>query len=721
MKGRVLWGVLICQAVAAPLVSQRPVVPFSNGMVITHSIRIRPGRYLAPAGDSGAITVRGSNITVDLRGVELVGNSDRQRPDGFSGTAIRIDGGTNVMLRGARVRGYKAGIIARGVTRLRLLDNDLSDNWRPRLYSGIEKESLIDWLSYHHNEKDEWLRYGAAIYLVDVRGSEIKGNTVRRGMNGLMLVRTSGTRVWNNDFSYNSGLGVGMYRATYDTLMHNRIDYNVRGYSHGFFNRGQDSAGLLMFEQSSNNIVAFNSVTHGGDGLFLWAGQSTMDTGLGGANDNLFYGNDFSHAPTNGMEATFSRNKFINNRVEENWHGLWGGYSYNSIIQGNTFTRNVEAIAIEHGQDNSIRGNTFTQDTTAIHLWWNKLEPSDWGYPKSRDTRSRDYDISVNTFNDTRTALRIDNTQGVTVRANTAVGVDTMTSATGDTTGWKLLPTAKNQRDRLPLFSVDQVTALRGGINAMIPAGAPRGRNTIIVDEWGPYEWKSPRLWPAGRSDAVPQKLRVLGPAGTWRVMTREGVATLSASSGRVGDTLVVTPVLGHENDYRIELEYRGIATISAFGERLAAETPTRFGWSRSLPTAKWHLRFVPWDSVATPRTDDAAIARALGGAEVASIDTTRLDLTWYTPPKPVIPQARILTEATASVTLSPGRYTVRTISDDAVKVYLDDTLLLSDWTPGESHLREASFTATGTHRLRVVHLQIDGWYELRLDIERVD
>jgi len=36
--------------------------------------------------------------------------------------------------------------------------------------------------------------------------------------------------------------------------------------------------------------------------------QSTMDTGEGGANDNLFYGNDFSFAPANGIEATFSRN-----------------------------------------------------------------------------------------------------------------------------------------------------------------------------------------------------------------------------------------------------------------------------------------------------------------------------------------------------------------------------------------------------------------------------
>lgn len=704
-------------ALAAPLAAQR-TVPFTPGMVVTTSVTIRPGTYVAPAGDSGALVVRGRGIVVDLTGVELVGSTDRTRPDRFAGTAIRIDGGDDVTLKGVRVRGYKVGIVARGTDRLRLFDNDLSDNWRPRLYSGIEKESLVDWLSYHHNEQGEWLRYGAAIYLADVTRGQLRGNTARRGMNGLMLVRTTTTAVWNNDFSFNSGLGVGMYRSSSDTLMHNRLDWNVRGYSHGFYNRGQDSAGLLMFEQCSNNIVAFNSVTHGGDGLFLWAGQTTMDSGTGGANDNLFYRNDFSHAPTNGMEATFSRNDFIENRVEENWHGLWGGYSFKSTIQGNRFARNVEAIAIEHGQDNTIRGNTFTQDTTAIHLWWNRLEPSDWGYPKTRDTRSRDYDIFANTFVDARLALRIDNTQRVAVDSNRFRGVDSLFRLTGDTTGWVYRDTTGRSTHLHPRNQI-VLQPRRDGIDAMIPEGAMRGRKTIIVDEWGPYEWKSPKLWPVGRSDATPQRLRVLGPPGRWRVTARDGIALLSATAGRIGDTLVVTPAAGRESDYRVTLEYRGAAVTTPFGERIAAGKPVAFGWERFEPAAAWHVRFVPWDSTVAPRTDDRAIAKALGGAEAASLDTTRLDLTWYAPPRKAIPQARLLTEATATLSLAPGRYVLRSIADDAVKVWVDDKLVLDDWTPGESHAKEIAFAATGTHRVRVVHLQIDGWYELRLDVAR--
>src|SRR5213594_2189173 len=197
-------------------------------------------------------------------------------------------------------------------------------------------------------------------------------------MNGLMLTRCDKLSISNNNFSFNSGLGIGLYRSNNNTIIHNRLDYNVRGYSHRFYTRGQDSADLLLFEQSSRNVVALNSLTHGGDGVFLWAGQTTMDSGTGGANDNLFYGNDVSHATANGVEATFSRNTITNNRAWGNEYGVWGGYSHDTEIVGNDFRGNRTGVAIEHGQDNVIANNRFDRDSTAIRLWADSIEPSDW-------------------------------------------------------------------------------------------------------------------------------------------------------------------------------------------------------------------------------------------------------------------------------------------------------------------------------------------------------
>ena len=182
----------------------------------------------------------------------------------------------------------------------------------------------------------------------------------------------------------------------------------------------------------------------------------------------------------------------------------------------------------------------------------------------------------------------------------------------------------------------------------------------------------------------------------------------------------MVTPAAGRDTDFRIEMEYRGGAVTTSFGERIGAGKAMRFEWRRFVPTATWHVAFVPFDSTKTPRNDAAAITRAFQGAPVATLDTNRLDLTWYGPPKKVIPQANVLTEATATVTLAPGRYILRTIADDAIRVYVDDKLVLDDWVPGESHAKEVLFQSTGSHRFRVEHLQLDGWYELRLDIERV-
>ena len=147
-----------------------------------------------------------------------------------------------------------------------------------------------------------------------------------------MLINCNNGTFYNNNLSYNSGLGIGMYRSSNNKVMHNKCDWNIRGYSHGIYNRGQDSAGILAYENCHNNIFAYNSATHSGDGFFLWAGQEFMDTGKGGCNNNLIYKNDFSHASNNAIEVTFSSNKIIENRLEDSDYAIWGGYSYNTCL-----------------------------------------------------------------------------------------------------------------------------------------------------------------------------------------------------------------------------------------------------------------------------------------------------------------------------------------------------------------------------------------------------
>jgi nitrous oxidase accessory protein NosD len=708
--------------------SAQETMPLTQGMMIERSVTIRPGTYrLSASADlkTPAITIRGENIVVDFNGATLIGSPDSADPDQFAGVAVLVDGGSKVTIRGATIRGYKVGIFARNSPDLHITRNDLSYNWKQRLYSGIEKESLLDWMSYHQNEKDEWLRFGAAIYLSNSDRAEIDHNTAVQGQNGLMVTASKGLKIWNNTFQFLSSIGVGLYRVSESTIMHNRIDWCVRGYSHGYYNRGQDSAGLLMYEQSSNNVVAYNSVTHGGDGLFLWAGQSTMDTGKGGSNDNLFYRNDFSHAPTNGIEATFSRNQFVFNRIDDCWHGVWGGYSFDSLWHGNQFASNAEAIAIEHGQSNRIVENTFKGDHTAIRLWQNASQDPSWGYAKARDTRSHSYQIGYNEFRDNRVALDVRTTSDVGLAFNVFAGVATRTSP--ETTGLDLDGPAA----AIPIGRVRVASALPGAVDPMLPAGARRGRETIIVDEWGPFDWKSPKLWPvleggervlpfprrsksSGAFDG-PTKLKVLGPEGTWRLVAVRG-ATVIPAQGQVGDVISVVPRAGRVLEYDLTLAYVGDRVTSPRGAVTQAGRPYTFNYSRFFAPIDWNIRFFQYPEAVDPVAP--AFSKLHSGAPLKTVTADRIDYLSGGEIEPGVPRDRFAFVAEGTANLPPGDYTLQVISDDGVRVWVDGRLALDAWAPHESRVDFVQLSG-GRRRLKVEYYEATGWAEIRLDIQR--
>ena len=91
-------------------------IELSQGLVITKSGRVAPRTYRLAAADSSdsaaVITIRGDNITVDFAGATMVGTAEDALPDAARGVAIRVDGGRNVRILNAHIRGYKIGILA---------------------------------------------------------------------------------------------------------------------------------------------------------------------------------------------------------------------------------------------------------------------------------------------------------------------------------------------------------------------------------------------------------------------------------------------------------------------------------------------------------------------------------------------------------------------------------------------------------------------------------
>jgi parallel beta-helix repeat protein len=385
-----------------------------QGDVLSESFSLEQTDTLFLSSDTisqAALTITGENLVFDFGGLTIIGTDTPTLPDQFTGLAIEVKNGKNITIKNLNIHGFKIALLANEIENLTIDSCNFSYNYRQRLKSTREKEDLSDWLYFHQNDQDEWLRYGAGIYLRACDSATVKNSTITEGMNGLLMTRCNDGLFYNNSFHFNSGLGIGLYRSSRNRVMHNRLDWNVRGYSHGIYARGQDSAGILCYEQSNDNIFAYNSATHSGDGFFLWAGQTTMDTGKGGCNNNLIYGNDFSHAPANGIEVTFSSNEIGNNQLEDCRYGIWGGYSWETTMTNNFIGDCEVGIAIEHGQDNTISRNTFYKDSVGIKLWERDQQPEDWGYAQHKDVSSRGYLVSRNWFQEVPTPLQVNNTK----------------------------------------------------------------------------------------------------------------------------------------------------------------------------------------------------------------------------------------------------------------------------------------------------------------------
>ncbi len=723
-----LFGIVLLNIVQAQVSNKQITeIRLTKETKITKSIKIKRSIYKIDASDNleePVILIEGNNITVDFNNSLLKGSNEKKNPDEFFGVAILIRNSNHVTIKNLKANGYKVALMAKNVENLTLDNCDLSYNYRQHLNSTQEKEDISDWLSHHHNENDEWLRYGAAMYLRNCNFATIKNCKVTGGQNALMMMECNDGMIYNNDFSFNSGIGIGMYHSGRNKVMYNRLIFNVRGFSDGVYNRGQDSAGILVYEQSDNNFFYKNAVTHSGDGFFLWAGQTTMDKGTGGCNDNVIMDNDFSYAPTNGVEVTFSRNKIIGNKIFECDNGIWGGYSFESEISGNRFRKNKMAIAIEHGQQNKITYNVFYQDKEAIRLWGNKEEPSDWGYPKYRDTRSRDYIIVSNSINKVSTAFNISHTENLNIFNNNFSYCDHIFKTDSTVTN---LDTTVNDQLAVQL-SMDTATMDIPFVNK--PNDPFKGLNTlagkknILITEWGPYNFRSPIIWninPIDKSDTM--KFDLLGPKGKWRIKSFRGVENISSMSGEFPASITATKIEANRTDILIELEYVGSAITTPFGEKIPARKPYIFSFKKFFQPLDWQVSWYSFDSTSNPIKTGNLFPPAKKAIPFKSEKVDRLDYAWWGGIKADKQYEQFITVATATANIPKGNYELGVTWDDAVRVYIDDKLIIDEWDPSlykfdESPHKTVRLSLEGKHFFRVEHVELGGFATLSLKLK---
>ena len=725
-------------AAIVPVVSARELPTLrvtSDDVRVSESCRIviPPNAVIEDENENGVIQIVASDIEIEFaEGTVLRGAPASGRPDEYRGYGIRIEGQTGITLSRARISGFWGGLWATGTHGLTLDGLDASDNRRAYLKSTPIAEDSGDWLFPHNNDNNEWLtQYGSAIYVEDANDVTIRRCTVRHGQNALCLDRVNDSKVYDNDFSFNSGWGIAMWRCNRNMISRNACDFCVRGYSHGVYNRGQDSAGILMFEQNNENIIAENSATHGGDGLFGFAGHEALgQTGdhepawykHRGNDRNLLINNDFSYAPAHGIEMTFSfSNIFYGNRLVENAIcGVWGGYSQNTLIAKNHIAGNGEmayglergGVNIEHGVGNRIIGNTFEKNKCGVHLWWS--DPGDLAtkpWAKANSTDSKNNLIADNTFKADTLAYHFRGASDVTLGQNTLTDVQQ--------------PMQAEKAVRVH-YSFDKSQAVVSeprciALGSTHPVGARqhlRGRQNIVMTAWGPWDHKSPLVRVLqDKGDSVQYSLHEVPATAT---ITVEGSGVTGQRSRSTtqdqADTYTVSAMKPGVYPYHLRVKAAG------FEDELQG----------TLISSLWDVTFFKWTESTDPREDVTAWRKLARGRTAVSAKTGQLVFPygWGGPSDQKISETVTAAKlggdhfgmiATTRLPLSAGRWQFATLSDDGIRVTVDGVTVIGNWAWHGPTRDTGTFDLAQdkTVEIRVEHFEIDGFSTLELKISR--
>lgn len=239
----------------------------------------------------------------------------------------------------------------------------------------------------------------------------------------------------------------------------------------------------------------------------------------------------------------------------------------------------------------------------------------------------------------------------------------------------------------------------------------------MLVDEWGPYDFRRPALWPSARPEGARRRYDVLGPAGSWKVVQAVGCRT-AAQAGEVPGALELEATSG---TWSIVLEYVGGETVDHRGVASPAGVPVRFGAGEDFVPLAWEVAWYGWKAgESDPRTVPEAFRAVLAGPALATAKTDRLDLATGGRPAEGVPADYFATVAESEFESDGGAYTLEVTSDDGVRAYLDGQLVLDEWRYQGPTRFEARLTApAGRRKLRIEHFEIDGYTALKARLRK--
>lgn len=263
---------------------------------------------------------------------------------------------------------------------------------------------------------------------------------------------------------------------------------------------------------------------------------------------------------------------------------------------------------------------------------------------------------------------------------------------------------------------------LKGGQNPFIPKGTLRGRRYLIIDEWGPYDFKSPMAVPREvvrdpKTGQLTKTYEVLGPKGTWRIVKDANQSVVSGTTGTVpGKFSVALPSSG-VSQVNLEIEYRGAETTDYRGIVAPAGSPVKFFVNDEQMSIDWTAKCYAYDpKTENPLGSETDWAKIIAREPVSVIKAP--SIAWTGRPNGDVPPEYYAAVGEGVLDVKPGTYDIDFISDDGIRVWLDGKLIIADgWHHQGATLYRARAKLGGKHTLRFNYVQEDGYAALRVRV----
>ena len=271
-------------------------------------LEITKDTVLDPAKSYGRLVIKASNITLDGRGAWIIG-ATRGDPKDYKEVGVSARGVSNVTLKNLNAKGWDIG-----------LKVEHGSHWL------VENCNFSDNFHYPEAGWGELGRRGGIVFEF-VDHSRLRKNKANRVWDACMLANSDDNLVEENDFSHTSNTCLSLWTACRNRILKNNLSWGIRikpGEVHA-----RDSACVMVQAGSDDNYFADNDITHGGDGVFLRPYAGWTSSG------NVFERNDASYANNNCIEAQCPRNTYRHNKANHGSHGIWVGWSNETIVEDN--------------------------------------------------------------------------------------------------------------------------------------------------------------------------------------------------------------------------------------------------------------------------------------------------------------------------------------------------------------------------------------------------